>query len=106
MSTAPAYFILIRKVLDPEPAQRYLEGAGPVTQEYGGEYLARGATPTILEGDLMGLGADDGYAVVIVRFPSAERAQEFYHSDAYRPWRDIAQQAFHRQMIMVEGIAG
>lgn len=102
--SAPAYFILIRKVLDPEPAQRYLDGAGPVTRDYGGEYLARGAAPVILEGDLMGLGADAGYAVVIVKFPSAERAQAFYHSDQYRPWRDIAQQAFDRQMIMVEGL--
>ena len=102
----PAYFVLLRKVLDPEPAQRYLEGAGPITEAYGGEYLARGAVPTVLEGDLFGLGTDNGYAMVIVRFPSAERARSFYDSPEYRPLRDVARQAFDRQMIMIEGLPG
>lgn len=95
----PAYFVVNRKVIDAEAAQRYLAGAAPVTASFGGEYLVRGSVPERLEGRV----PEDGYALVIIRFPNRERALAFYSSEAYRPWRDLAQQAFDRDFQLVEG---
>ncbi|MGI8769642.1 MAG: DUF1330 domain-containing protein, partial [Propionibacteriaceae bacterium] len=59
-TSTPAYLILMRKMVDPELAERYLAGSGPVTQAFGGEYLVRGAVPTVLEGR----SYSDGYGAV------------------------------------------
>ena len=49
-------------------------------------------------------GEDNFPRLVIIRFPSYERALEWYHSDEYKPVKDIRLQNSEGSNIIVKGI--
>jgi uncharacterized protein (DUF1330 family) len=93
-----AYVISELKVLDEEKMQEYRKLAAASIAEYGGKYLAREAEPLIVE------GAAAKTKVVIVEFPSLQRAKEWYASPSYSPALKIRQEALERRLIFVDGI--
>jgi uncharacterized protein (DUF1330 family) len=103
MSTAgtPAYFMVQVKApsLD-ELTQRYAVFVFPILAQYEGQMIAGSATPQVLEGDW------DGNWAAILRFPSMERAQAWYHSTEYQPYRDlrINELTVDGRIVLAEGM--
>ena len=49
-----------------------------IIKKYGGEYLARGGEYTVVEGE------DNYPRIILIKFPSYEKALEWYHSEDYK----------------------
>ncbi|HEY4231353.1 MAG TPA: DUF1330 domain-containing protein [Thermoanaerobaculia bacterium] len=94
----PAYIIVDVDVLDTAEFARYAELAPPTIAQYGGRYLARGGRTALLDGE------PAPKRVVILEFPTFERAREWEASPEYAPARAIRQRAARVRMVVVEGI--
>ena len=94
-----AYLIVDTLLHDPELYEQYKLKARPIAEKYGGEYLARGGQLTLKETDLW-----TPTRMVVIRFPSAERANEFYGSAEYQEVLPISQQSARRTVFVVEGL--
>ena len=66
--------------------------------QYGGRYLVRGGNSETKEGDWA------PRRVVVLEFPSMERARRWYDSPEYKPLLAIRSKAARSQMIFVEGV--
>ena len=92
-------YILVQ--VDVSNAQQYGEYAklSPgIIEKFGGRFVARGGRSMTLE------GTSAPSRVVIVEFPSYERAQEFYNSAEYQAARKVRAGAATAQFVLVEGI--
>ena len=92
-----AYVVVDIQVQDPARYEEYRCQAAPSVAAFGGRYLVRGGACTKLEGDWM------PGRFVILEFPSAERAREWWNSDLYRPIKAIRHATASSKMILVEG---
>ena len=70
----------------------------PLIEKYGGRYIVRGGKITPWEGDW------DLHRVVILEFPSAERATAMLTSDEYAPLGEIRHRAAISKIFIVEGV--
>jgi uncharacterized protein (DUF1330 family) len=93
-----AYVISELEVLDEEHMQEYRKLAAASIAEYGGKYLARGIEPLIIE------GAAAKTKIVLIEFPSMQRAKEWYASPSYARALKVRQTALNRRMIFVDGV--
>ncbi len=94
----PAYVIVNVDVHDAEGYREYVALAPAEVARYGGRYLVRGGPTEVLEG---------GYEpkrVVLLEFPSFERAQAWHASAEYDPVKDIRLRCAETDMILVEGL--
>ncbi|WP_203921182.1 DUF1330 domain-containing protein [Rugosimonospora africana] len=94
-----AWVISEVEVLDDERAARYRELAQDSIARYGGRYLARSAVPAALEGRW-----PDERRLVIVEFPSMQRAREWYASPEYSAALAVRQEALARRLLLVESL--
>jgi uncharacterized protein (DUF1330 family) len=94
-----AYVISEVEVLDDELADQYRPLAHASILAYGGRYLARGARPDAVEGVW-----PPRERVVIVEFPTMERAYEWYQSAEYAPALAVRHGALARRLLFVEGL--
>lgn len=92
-----AYIIVDIHITDPERYEEYKKLAAPTVGEYGGRYVVRGGQTDTLE------GAWQPGRLVVLEFPTAERAREWWDSESYRPAKAIRQEAARSEMILVEG---
>jgi uncharacterized protein (DUF1330 family) len=91
------YIIAIVDVTDLDKYKAYAAEAGPATQKYGGEYLARGGPFEVLEGSF------PGKRFVVLEFESVEKAKTFYHSPEYQAARKHRLGGANFNMVVVEG---
>jgi uncharacterized protein (DUF1330 family) len=96
-----AYVISEVTVLDEKAADRYRTLAEASIQRYGGRYLVRAGTLTTLEGTW-----PRDQALMVVEFPSTERAREWYASREYAEALAIRQQALDRRLVLAAGAEG
>ena len=97
----PAYFLVQVKAKNLEElTERYAQYAIPSLIKFGGEMIAGSPTPTVLEGQWNGSWA------AILRFPSLEMAQTWYHSPDYRPLKElrINELTENGQILLIEGM--
>lgn len=94
----PAYVIVEIEVHDPETYEEYKRLAPPIVAAYGGQYLARGGRTETLEGDW------SPRRLVILRFESMERAQEWWHSPEYAPVKAMRHRSADSKMVLLEGV--
>ena len=67
----------------PEEYKEYVKKVKPIAESYGGEYIVRGGENTIVEGSW-------AYPrTVVIKFPSYEKALEWYNSKEYKPIKQI-----------------
>ena len=92
-----AYILVQVDVTNPTQYGEYAKLAPAVVAKYGGRYLARAGRTVTLE------GTPAKSRVVVLEFPTFERAQEFYQSAEYRAARKLRQGAADAQWIVVEG---
>ena len=86
-------------VTDPKAFEKYRVRVPLVTKGYGGEYLARGGKQQGLEGP-----KPTANRTVLIRFPSFEKAVEWYHSNEYVELSKLRQAGSHGTLMVVEGV--
>ena len=94
-----AYVINDLEVTDAVVFDEYRRLTPPTVALYGGRFLARGGATHTLEG---------GWSpkrLVILEFPSVERAQAWIDSPEYAPARRLRQASARSNVIITEGIS-
>jgi uncharacterized protein (DUF1330 family) len=94
----PAYFIARVNVSDKEQYKQYIKIVPAIITEYKGKVLVRTEESTTLEGQ------EEHRRIVIIEFPTAEKAKEFYNSHEYRQAKELRKNAAIGEIIVVEGI--
>ena len=70
-------------IKNPEAYKEYVGKVKPIAEKYGGEYIVRGGEYKVVEGQWT-------YPrTVVIKFPSYEKAMEFYNSEEYKPVKQI-----------------
>jgi uncharacterized protein (DUF1330 family) len=95
-----AYAISETEVLDEALAERYRSLAQASIVRYGGRYLVRGAAVEVLEGDW-----PPRRRVVVVEFPTLERARQWYASPEYAEALALRERALARRVVLVDGVS-
>ncbi len=94
----PAYVIVQVEVTDDEKYERYKALTPNTIRKYGGKFIVRGGRSESLEGD---------WAVarlVILEFPTYDRAKEWYSSPEYRAAKAVREGGANMIFTVVEGI--
>jgi len=92
------YYVGERDVHDDAAYADYVSKAGPTIGQYDGQYMIKGAKWEVLEGDA------PMPRVIVLRFPSVARCQEWFTSDDYHPAHDIRERAATSRTYIVEGL--
>jgi uncharacterized protein (DUF1330 family) len=92
-----AYLVATGTVKNPEAYQEYRVLAAAAIDQYGGRFIARGGKSEVLEGSF------PGPRVVIVEFPSFDRAKEFFDSPEYQAARQKRLAVADLNLVIVEG---
>ncbi len=96
----PAYIIVEVEITDPESYVGYTKLTPATIASYDGKFIVRGGSTESLEGDWQ------PGRMVVLEFPSVERAKEWWNSPEYSPAKEIRNQAARTRMIVAEGFAG
>lgn len=94
-----AFVIVDTKITNPEAYEEYKLLAKPIAEQYGGAYRTRGGEMEVAETDLWA-----PTRVVIIEFPSMEKARAFYHSEEYKPVKPIRRANAQCTAFIVEGV--
>lgn len=93
-----AYLIVdITQIHDARNYELYRSKVSPALAVAGGRYLARGGPVDVLE------GVWRPNRIVLVEFPSADAARQWFNSDEYTPLRRLRQASTATNMILIEG---
>ncbi len=92
-----AYILANVDVTDPQQYEQYKKLSSIAMQAHGAEVCVRGGKVDVLEGDW------NPGRVVILKFPSPEKAQAFYDSPEYAAARKAREGAAVMRMVLVEG---
>ncbi len=94
-----AFFLFHNKrVNDPERLARYKDAVAPLVANFGGTYRVIGGNPKVVEGNW---GPE---FLVLIEFPSAERAASWYESDDYRELKAERLAAVDSEGLMLTGL--
>ena len=93
-----AYVLVEVEVLDAERYETYKQMVPPSLAAYGGRFIVRGGAAETLEGSW------SPKRIVILEFPSVERAKEWWGSSEYAEAKALRQVTARTQMIVVEGV--
>lgn len=93
----PAYVIGDVRVDNPDRYKDYAAHTESTLEPFGGQFVVRGGASTVLEGDWK------PSRLVVIEFPSAQAAKDWYESDAYRAIMSIRQEAASASLVLVEG---
>jgi uncharacterized protein (DUF1330 family) len=93
-----AYVIANVTVKDPVRYEDYRRLVPASIEQYGGRFIARGGKVEILEGNWQPA------RLVILEFPSVERAREWWHSPEYSEARAVRQATSEGTLIILEGV--
>jgi uncharacterized protein (DUF1330 family) len=92
-----AYVIAEVNVTDPKLYEDYKKLVPATVEKYGGRFAVRGGAVDSKEG---------GWAparLVVLEFPSIERARAWYHSPEYAPALALRLKAANARLILAEG---
>ena len=93
-----AYILVQVNVTNPQQYAEYAKLSPGIIEKFGGRFVARGGRNETLE------GSPAAGRIVIVEFPSYERAQEFYTSAEYQAAKKVRAGAASAQFVLVEGL--
>jgi len=94
----PAFVIVEIKVHDPEAYENYKSLVPASVEAYGGRFIARGGATESLEGDWA------PERIVMLEFPSLERARRWWASPEYSDAKAIRMRSAQTRMIATEGV--
>ena len=93
-----AYVIANIDVKDPVRYQDYIKMSPVSIAKFGGRFVARGGKTEVLEGEWV------PKRLVLLEFPSVERAREWWASDEYAPAKALRQATSSGELIVLEGL--
>ena len=94
----PAYVVVEIEVLDAGRYEDYKRMVPPSLAAYGGRFVVRGGAVETLEGDWA------PKRLVILEFPSVERAKAWWGSQEYAEAKALRQATARTRMLVVEGV--
>ena len=95
MSGFAIFNIEIKKL---EQYKEYIEKVKPIVEMYGGEYVVKAGETTLVEGTWT-------YPrTVVIKFPSYEKALEWYNSEKYKPIKQIRLENSIGNGIIIKGV--
>jgi uncharacterized protein (DUF1330 family) len=92
-----AYIIVEVDIHDPVQYEDYKKLTPASLAPYEGRFIVRGGPAENLEGDWQ------PKRIVVLEFPSVERAKEWWASKEYAPAKDLRQRTSTTRMIVVDG---
>jgi uncharacterized protein (DUF1330 family) len=95
----PAYVVVQITIRDPVTYERYRQLAPPSIAAYDGRYVVRGGEMMTLEGTWRPT------RLVILEFPSVERARQWWDSPEYAAAKALRQTCADTEMLVVEGLS-
>jgi len=93
-----AYVIVDVEINNHEDYEQYKKLTPASITAYDGSFIARGGTTEVLEGDW------NPGRIVVLEFPSIERAKQWWSSTEYELAKSIRHRAAKTRMIVVEGV--
>jgi uncharacterized protein (DUF1330 family) len=84
-------------VHDPDTYKEYMVLAPPSIAKFKGRYLVRGGTYEALEGEW------NPQRFVVLEFPSAQAAKDWWSSPEYTKARQVRQRSASAKMLLVDG---
>jgi uncharacterized protein (DUF1330 family) len=93
-----AYIIVDVKIHNPGEYEEYKKLTPASIAAYQGSFIVRGGPTETLEGDW------DPGRIVVVEFPNAERARQWWNSTEYATAKRIRQGASSTRMILADGV--
>ena len=93
-----AFVIVEIEVRDPEAYENYKSLVPASVEAYGGRFIARGGATESLEGEWA------PERIVVLEFPSLERARQWWASPEYSDAKAIRMRAAQTRMIATEGV--
>ena len=93
-----AFVIADVTVTDPTGYERYKQLTPASIAAFGGRFIARGGEAAALE------GVWEPARLVIVEFPSLERARAWYDSVEYRDAKAMRHRTARTNMLIVDGV--
>lgn len=93
----PGYVIIQAEIIDKKRFNQYLEKSPEIIAKYGGKYIARGGETFVFEGD------ETKQRVVIIEFPSLQKAEEWYYSEEYQEIKSLREGSAVGSLFAVEG---
>ncbi len=93
-----AYVLANVDVTDPVQYEQYKKLSTIAMQAHGAEVCIRGGKVDVLEGDWSPV------RVVLLKFPSPEKARAFYDSAEYQAAKAARQGAAVMRMVLIEGV--
>ncbi len=93
-----AYCIVYMSAGESEALDQYRQQVSPTITAYGGKFIVRGGRFTTLEGEM------PFERVVILEFPSRERAEAWYQSPEYQRILPLRLNSLQSQFVMVDGM--
>ncbi len=93
-----AYVIADVEVTNPEVYEEYRPRVPATIEKYGGKYVVRGGAVETFEGSWI------PKRLVVLEFPSMERAKEWYNSPEYGEIREIRFRNANSNVVFVDGI--
>ena len=85
-------------VKKPEEYKEYVEKVKPIAEKFGGDYIIRGGETKIVEGNW-------SYPrTVVIKFPSFQRALDWYNSEEYEPIKQIRLDNSVSNGIIIKGV--
>ena len=92
------YAIFNINVKNPENYKEYVEKVKPTAEKYDGEYIVRGGDNTVVEGSWQ------HPRTVVIKFPTYEKALEWYNSEEYKPIKQIRLDNADTNGMIIEGV--
>ena len=77
------YVIFNIKITNPDNYKEYIEKVKPTAEKFGAEYIVRGGEFELVEGNW------EHPRTIVIKFPSYEKAHEWYNSEEYKPIKKI-----------------
>ncbi len=93
-----AYVIVEVTIHDPKEMEEYRKLTPATIAAFDGKFVVRGGKTITLEGEW------NPERIVVVEFPTTEKANEWWNSEMYAKARAIRQRAGDTKMIVVEGV--
>lgn len=92
-----AYVLANVQVTNPQQYEEYKRLSTIAMQAHGAEVCVRGGATEVLEGDWT------PHRVVLLKFPSKEKAKAFYDSPEYQAAKKAREGAAVMRMVLIEG---
>ena len=93
-----AYVLVQVDVTNAQQYSEYAKLTPGIVEKFGGRFLARAGRTVTLE------GTPARSRVVVVEFPSFERAQDYFNSQEYQAAKKLRAGAATAQFVLVEGM--